>query len=227
MVVVDRFDDKIVVLSEAGIEDEYLYGIDYVSFEFTKKDADAIVAAISFIRDSEWDKTGRYTNADWFDANEEEGEYADHTKLAISEHYVDAVEMDVTSTGGGFIKGFMKYGGSPVYSYGFSWWPLIVAVQSGIDLKPEISGVAKGSGVWGDLIVDVVVDVLTGEIKPIEYHSALMINADTLAIEYSTMKGKQAFASAFKVDGKWRIDESNLGTMQLHFGEIAAKYFGY
>ncbi len=227
MIVTEMLDDRLVVLEQASFDDEYTSGISYVSFDFTKKDAENILTAIRFLNNSNWDKLGQYSDADWFDCGEEEGIYADKTKLVDAEEEIDAVELVTMASGSGFMKGYMKYGGAPVFSHGVCWWPLIISTLDIENFKAEIIGVTKCSGVWEKTKVDVSIDVLTGFVTPVKYHNALKINLPELKIVYSMANGESTEAVAVSTEDGWRLDENSISLVQLRFGEMAIKYFGY
>ena len=226
MIVVAKKEDSLEVIEQASFDDDYMDGISYVTFEFTKKDADNLLEAIRFLNNSNWDKLSQYTGCDWKDSDEEEGYYPDPSKLVDTEERISMDELAIFAGGDGFTKGYEKYTGKPAYSHSFSWWPLIIHFAE-TEIKSEILGETNFVGPWAETPVGVVVNMLTGIVTPRDYPNALKVDVESFEVVYQQVSGEISKAVVVKMGNDWRIDDNYIGLMQSHFAKIAMRYFGY
>ncbi len=226
MIVVKKGKDSLEVVEQASFDDDYMDGISYVAFEFTKKDADNLLEAIRFLNNSNWDKLSQYTGCDWKDSDEEEGYYPDPSNLVDTKTYLSMSELTILAGGDGFMKVHEKYTSKPVYSHSFSWWPLIMHFAE-TELEPEILGEAIFADPPLETRVGVVVDILTGIVTTCDCPGALRVDTESFEVVYQQDNREAAKAVAVKMGNDWRIDDNSIGLIQSCFAETAMKYFGY
>jgi len=227
MIVTEFGKDKIKFVEQADFQSEYSSGISHVLFEFTRRDANNLLEAIRFVNNSNWDSISAYTDCEWMDTVSEEGCYPNIEGLEESEEMISGDTMVVSARGDGYLKGFEKYTGEEAFSHSFSWWPLIVHFSDDIAINSELRGKASFDGPWANTKINVVINILTGEVTPSASTDTFNVSVDQASIEYSTDDGESTTAAMVKENDTWRIDENFLGLVQIHFAEVARRYYGY
>ena len=226
MIVVEINRDSATVVEQASFDDEFMNGVQYVMFEFTRDDAKDMLDALKFLSESEWNKVSKYAGHDWFSSDEsEEGCYPNVENIQPTKERMCGDEMVINKGGDGYVKGYEKYTGTQAYSNSFLWWPLIALYVD--DMKMTIDSKIRFDGPWAHTEYDVSINPLTGEITHRHECSKLDETDDKASVSYVSSDGKTQSISASIVNGVWRVDEGSLYMVQSEFSERVKAFIGY
>lgn len=226
MIVVKTNKDSVTVVEQASFDDEFMNGIQYVMFDFTKTDAMEMLDALKFLSASGWNKVSKYSGHDWFSSDEsEEGCYPNVENIQPTNDRIYGDEMIIGESGDGYVKGYEKYTGVQAYSNSFSWWPLIALYVDG--MKMTIDAKIIFSGPWADTEYAVSVNPLTGEITHINECKKLDETDDQASVSYVSSDGKEQSVPVSIINGVWRVNENSLDMIQLEFAERVKEFIGY
>ena len=226
MIVVKTNPDSVLVIEQASFDDEFMDGVEYVMFEFTRTDAKDMLDALKFLSTSKWDKVSKYSGHDWFcGGGSEEGCYPDIENIQATEERIDGDEMAIGDSGDGYIKGHEKYTGAQVYSFSFSWWPLIAIYVDG--MKTTIDAKIVFTGPYAYTEYDVIINPLTGEVINLQEGHKLDSSDDHASVSYVSSNSNVQSIPVSIVDGVWRVDEGSLYKVQSELSERVKAFVGY
>lgn len=226
MIVVETNPDSVLVVEQASFDDEFVDGIQYVMFEFTRTDANDMLDAMKFLSAGKWNKVSKYACHDWFgDGGSEEGYYPNVKNIQATDERMDGGEVVISDGGYGYIKGYEKYAGTPAYSHSFSWWPLIALYVD--DMKMTMDAKIIFTGPWAETEYDVFINPLTGEVTNRNEGGKFDSADDHASISYVSSNSKVQSVPVSKVDGVWRVDENSLHMVQTEFSERVKAFIGY